>query len=70
MVTIVEDEDEAIELAKKSRYGLDSCVFTSSFYRMRCVAKEVEVGEITVSDLPKQGVGYFPFGGWKDSGRG
>ncbi len=69
-IVVVKDEDEAIELAKKSRYGLDSCVFTSSFYRMWKVAKKLEVGEITVNDLPKHGVGYFPFGGWKDSGIG
>ncbi len=72
VITIVEvkDEDEAIELATRSRYGLDSCVFTSNFYRMWKIAKKLEVGAVTVNDLPKHGVGYFPFGGWKESGIG
>ena len=72
VVTIIEvkDEDEALKLASKSRYGLDACVFTRDFYRMWKVAKRLEVGEITINDLPRHGVGYFPFGGWKESGIG
>jgi len=72
VVTIIEvvNEDEALTLASKSRYGLDACVFTKNFYRMWKVAKGLEVGEVTINDLPRHGVGYFPFGGWKESGIG
>jgi acyl-CoA reductase-like NAD-dependent aldehyde dehydrogenase len=72
VVTIIriEDQQEAIELGKKSRYGLDSCVFTSDFYRMWKISKRLVVGEITVNDLPRHGVGFFPFGGSKESGMG
>ncbi len=72
VVTIIriQDEEEAIELGKKSRYGLDSCVFTSDFYRMWKIAKKLVVGEITINDLPRHGVGFFPFGGSKQSGMG
>jgi glyceraldehyde-3-phosphate dehydrogenase [NAD(P)+] len=66
----VKDEDEALEMAGRPRYGLDSCVFTSSFYRMWRVAKRLEVGEVTINDLPRHGIGYFPFGGTKESGIG
>jgi len=66
----VRGEDEAIEIANKPRYGLDSCVFTNSFYRMWKVAKKLRVGSVTINDLPRHGVGYFPFGGLKDSGIG
>ncbi|MBI2184137.1 MAG: aldehyde dehydrogenase family protein [Thaumarchaeota archaeon] len=66
----VRDEDEAITVGKESRYGLDSCVFTNSFYRMWKMAKRLQVGEVTINDLPKHGVGYFPFGGSKESGVG
>jgi glyceraldehyde-3-phosphate dehydrogenase [NAD(P)+] len=72
VVTIVrvKDEDEALEIANKSHYGLDSCVFTSNFYKIWKVAKRLQTGEVTVNDFPRHGVGVFPFGGWKDSGVG
>lgn len=72
VVTIlrIKSEDEAIEIGKKSLYGLDSCVFTNNFYRMWKIAKRLQMGEITINDLPRHGVGYFPFGGVKYSGIG
>jgi glyceraldehyde-3-phosphate dehydrogenase [NAD(P)+] len=72
VVTIIrcEDEDEALSFACRSRYGLESCVFTREFYRMWRVAKALECGEVTINDCPSHGVGYFPFGGIKDSGMG
>jgi glyceraldehyde-3-phosphate dehydrogenase [NAD(P)+] len=72
VVTILrpKDEDEALEIARQSKYGLESCVFTRDFYRMWRVAKRLECGEVTVNDYPSHGVGYFPFGGIKDSGMG
>ena len=66
----VKDVDEAIELANRSRYGLDSCVFTNSINLARKVAKRLEEGEVTVNAAPRHGVGYYPFGGNKDSGLG
>ena len=66
----VKDVDEAIELANRSRYGLDSCVFTNDINLARKVAKRLEEGEITVNAAPRHGVGYYPFGGNKDSGLG
>jgi glyceraldehyde-3-phosphate dehydrogenase [NAD(P)+] len=33
-------------------------------------AKALECGEVTINDCPSHGVGYFPFGGLKDSGMG
>jgi NAD-dependent aldehyde dehydrogenases len=72
VVTIcrVRDEDDALEIASRSRYGLDSCVFTRDIYRMWKVAKLLQCGAVTVNDFPRHGVGYFPFGGVKDSGIG
>jgi acyl-CoA reductase-like NAD-dependent aldehyde dehydrogenase len=66
----VKDADEAIELVNKSKYGLDSCVFTNDINLARKVAKRLEEGEITVNAAPRHGVGYYPFGGNKDSGIG
>jgi len=66
----VRDVDEAIELANRSRFGLDSCVFTNSINLARKVAKRLEEGEVTINAAPRHGVGYYPFGGNKDSGLG
>jgi acyl-CoA reductase-like NAD-dependent aldehyde dehydrogenase len=64
------DEKDALDFAKASNYGLESCVFTKDFYRMWHFAKALECGEVTINDCPQHGVGYFPFGGIKDSGMG
>jgi acyl-CoA reductase-like NAD-dependent aldehyde dehydrogenase len=66
----MEDEDEALSFARASNYGLESCVFTKDFYRMWHFAKARECGEVTINDCPQHGVGFFPFGGIKDSGMG
>ncbi|MGQ4834167.1 MAG: aldehyde dehydrogenase family protein [Candidatus Asgardarchaeia archaeon] len=72
VVTIirVKDIDEAIEVANKSDYGLDSSVFTNNLYNAWKVAKKLHDGEITINSHPVHGVGYFPFGGVKKSGLG
>ena len=62
--------DDSIKLTNESRYGLDSCVFTRDFYTAWRVAKALEEGTVSVNDAPAHGVGYFPFGGNKDSGMG
>jgi glyceraldehyde-3-phosphate dehydrogenase [NAD(P)+] len=66
----VKSIEEAIELTNKSRYGLDSCVFTNNLYTAWKVAKALEEGSISINDAPAHGVGFFPFGGNKDSGIG
>jgi len=66
----VRDEEEAIEVSNRSNLGLDSAVFTNSFYRMWRIAKALQVGTVSVNDAPAHGVGNFPFGGVKDSGMG
>ncbi|MDV3277261.1 MAG: aldehyde dehydrogenase family protein [Nitrososphaerales archaeon] len=66
----VKSIDEAIQIANKSRYGLDSCIFTNSLYTAWKVAKAMEEGSVSINDAPSHGVGYFPFGGNKDSGLG
>jgi len=69
-VARVKGVDEAIGLTNESRYGLDSCVFTNNLYTAWKVAKALEEGTVTINDAPAHGVGYFPFGGNKDSGLG
>ena len=66
----VPDVESAITTANETQYGLDSCVFTNDIYDAWRVAKKLEDGEITINDAPSHGVGYFPFGGSKESGIG
>ena len=72
VVTIipVKDLDAAIKIVNDSHYGLDSCIFTESFYTAWKAAKSFEEGSVAINDAPAHGVGYFPFGGNKDSGLG
>lgn len=69
-VTVFDTVDEAIEIANNSEYGLDSAVFTRDLNSAWKIAKRLEVGEVTVNNYPSHGVGFFPFGGVKDSGLG
>ena len=67
----VPDLDAALELANRSRYGLDSAVFTSGLDSAFRAARALECGQVTINDAPAHGVGHFPFGGRKpDSGVG
>ena len=67
----VPDLDAALELANRSRYGLDSAVFTTNLDSAWRAARALECGQVTINDAPAHGVGHFPFGGRKpDSGIG
>ncbi len=67
----VDDIDAALDVANRSRFGLDSAVFTTDLEKAWYVARALQCGQVTVNDAPKHGVGHFPFGGRKpDSGIG
>ncbi|MDQ3931514.1 MAG: aldehyde dehydrogenase family protein [Actinomycetota bacterium] len=65
------DAEAAIEIANRSRYGLDGAVFTRDLEKAWGVAAALKVGMVAVNDAPSHGVGHFPFGGrTPDSGLG
>jgi glyceraldehyde-3-phosphate dehydrogenase [NAD(P)+] len=64
------DEEAMLQVATRTPFGLDSCVFTRNFDRMWRAAKRMSCGEVTINDLPKHGIGHFPFGGQRESGMG
>lgn len=70
LITSFEDLDSAIELANGRRYGLDAAIFGKDIDKIRKLIRMLEVGTIYVNDYPRHGIGYFPFGGRKDSGIG
>lgn len=70
-VVRVRSDDEAIEIANATRFGLGSSVMSKSRARARRIAERLRVGSCTVNDF---GFTYMaqdlPFGGVGDSGFG
>jgi succinate-semialdehyde dehydrogenase/glutarate-semialdehyde dehydrogenase len=65
----VRDEDEAIELANDSDFGLGAAVFSSDLDRARSVADRLEAGMVWINQ-PTGSSPELPFGGIKRSGYG
>lgn len=65
----VEDEDEALQLANNSSYGLGSSVISSNIKHAQKVASQIETG-MTVINGRWITAGELPFGGVKRSGYG
>ncbi|MDN5852538.1 MAG: NAD-dependent succinate-semialdehyde dehydrogenase [Actinomycetia bacterium] len=69
VVYAVSSDDEALQLANDSDYGLGGAVFSSDPERARRVASELEVGMANVNTPAGEGA-EIPFGGVKGSGFG
>jgi succinate-semialdehyde dehydrogenase/glutarate-semialdehyde dehydrogenase len=65
----VKDEDEAVELANSSAYGLGGAVFGADPERARAVADRLESGMVWINS-PTGSAAELPFGGVKRSGFG
>lgn len=66
----VKDKDEAISIANRSEYGLQSSVFTQDINEAFYVADRLEVGTVQVNNKTERGPDHFPFLGVKASGIG
>ncbi|MBB2948896.1 succinate-semialdehyde dehydrogenase/glutarate-semialdehyde dehydrogenase [Actinoplanes lutulentus] len=69
MVFKVRDEDEAIEVANDTPYGLGSYVFTTDPAQAQRVADRIEAGMVFINGVGAEGP-ELPFGGVKRSGFG
>ncbi len=64
------DEEEAIQLANQTDYGLGGAIFTRDLEKAELLAREeVFAGQVFVNDFVKSDA-RMPFGGIKDSGLG
>ncbi|GAA0268894.1 aldehyde dehydrogenase family protein [Halobacterium noricense] len=63
-------DEEAIELANATEYGLAGSVHSADRGRARDVADQIEVGMMHVNDQTVNVEPHVPFGGKKDSGMG
>jgi len=70
LIVEIKDLEQAIELSNGRRYGLDAAIFGNDINKIRKLIRHLEVGTIYINDYPRHGIGYFPFGGRKDSGIG
>lgn len=63
-------DDEAVELANNSRYGLSGAVHTSNIEYGVEIAKRIETGMVHINDTTIQDEPIVAFGGEKQSGLG
>jgi len=66
----VKDIDEAIDIANRSEYGLQSSVFTKDIHDAFYIANRLEVGTVQINNKTERGPDHFPFLGVKASGMG
>jgi succinate-semialdehyde dehydrogenase/glutarate-semialdehyde dehydrogenase len=65
------NDDEAIDLANDSVYGLTASVWTRNIERGRRLAERIEAGTVMVNEVVyTHGIGQTPWGGVKESGYG
>jgi len=64
------DDDEAVEIANDTEYGLSSAVYCSDLERARDIASRIEAGMVHINDQTMHDEPHMPFGGYKQSGVG
>lgn len=64
-----ETEEEAVQIANDTKYGLTAGLWTRDLGRAHRVAAQIEAGQVSVNDFFAGGV-QAPFGGYKNSGFG
>ena len=66
----VKSIEEAIDIANRSEYGLQSSVYTKNIDDAFNIANRLEVGTVQINNKTERGPDHFPFSGTKASGMG
>jgi acyl-CoA reductase-like NAD-dependent aldehyde dehydrogenase len=67
----VRDEEQALELANDTKYGLSATVWTRDVHKATQLARKLEAGGVCINDMTMTyGCPEAPFGGLKQSGVG
>jgi len=69
-VVTFDSDDEAVELANSSEYGLAGGVYSRSISRGLAIANRIKAGMVHVNDQPINDEATIPFGGMGLSGNG
>lgn len=70
-IMVVDSEDQAVELANDSEFGLCATIWAGKLARAECVARDINVGTVLINDvLFSHAVPQLPWGGLKKSGFG
>lgn len=67
---IVENDEEAIQIANDTEYGLASAVFTENLQRGLRIARQIETGAVHINSMSVHDETSLPHGGAKKSGFG
>jgi acyl-CoA reductase-like NAD-dependent aldehyde dehydrogenase len=65
-----DDFEDALAMVNRSRYGLQTGLYTRDAGRIMTAYRELEVGAVIVGDTPTWRMDTMPYGGVKDSGLG
>ena len=65
-----DNEEEAVELANSTQYGLQAAVFTGDYRRALRVASAIRAGSVMINDSTRVRFDSLPYGGVKNSGFG
>jgi aldehyde dehydrogenase (NAD+) len=63
-----DSEDEAVEIANDTDYGLAAYVYSTEMERAKAVARRLRAGQVAINYIG--GTADTPFGGYKQSGNG
>lgn len=69
-VITVKSEEEALELANDTEYGLSSAIFTRDLGRALRLARQIESGAVHINGMTVHDESNLPHGGMKASGYG